>query len=261
MNEPTGEDAVVFRDYATFYDSLYADKDYESECAFLVAVFEAHGLGGSASVLDLGSGTGGHDIPLAGRGYAVTGVDRSSEMAGIAAQKAAAAHVPVDFVVGDVRDVSLGRTFDAVISMFAVMSYQLTNDDLLAAFKTARTHLKPGGLFVFDGWFGPAVLVDQPKVARKTVETSEGDVIERVARPTLDPVAQTVSVDYEVSRRRGELVEHTHEVHAMRFLFARELELLLGLAGLELESLGPFMDLSRAPTVDDWNFSAVATAV
>lgn len=256
------ETAEVFGRYAGFYDALYADKDYEAECDFLESVFAENGVGPGSSILDLGSGTGGHAIPLARRGFEVVGVDRSAEMAGRASAKALDAGVCVDFVVGDVRDEALGRTFDAVVSMFAVVGYQIANDDLSRMFGNVRRHLEPGGLFVFDGWFGPAVLVERPEVKIKTVVDPAGDVITRVARPTLDVVAQTVEVAYEVTRESGgEVVEVTSESHKMRFLFAQEMALLLQSAGLELVALGPFMDLSRPPGVTDWNFSAVARGV
>jgi len=257
-----GSGEALFGRYADFYDALYADKNYAAECDFLEHVFAEHGLGPGASVLDLGSGTGGHDIPLSLRGYAVLGVDRSVEMVEHALEKAAAAGADVDFQVGDVRSVTLGRTFDAVVSMFAVVGYQLTNHDLARMFATARKHLEPGGLFVFDGWFGPAVLMEQPEVKTKTVTDASGDSITRVARPTLDLVAQTVEVAYTVTRESsGHVVEATSEAHIMRFLFAQEISLFLELAGLELLVLGPFMDVSRPPTARDWNFSAVAKAV
>jgi len=252
----------VFGRYADFYDALYADKDYEAECDFLVRVFADNGVGAGASILDLGSGTGGHAIPLARRGFEVVGVDRSARMVGRANDKAGEAHVAVDFVVGDVRDTSLGRTFDGVVSMFAVVGYQLSNDDLSHMFGNARRHLEAGGLFVFDGWFGPAVLVEQPEMKTKTVVDASGNVITRVARPRLDVVAQTVEVAYRVTKRSGgKVAEETSESHTMRFLFAQELALFLQLAGFELVALGPFMDLSRPPGVADWNFSAVAKAV
>jgi len=176
-----------------------------------------------------------------------------------ACEKAASAGVDASFTVGDVRTVDLGRTFDAVISMFAVVSYQLTNADLLAMFATARRHVKPDGLFVFDGWFGPAVLVEQPEVKTKTVLVPNGDSITRVATPHLDVVAQTVEVVYDVTRTSGgEVVEHTVESHPVRYLFAREIELLLDVAGFDMVALGPFMELERALTAHDWNFSVVA---
>lgn len=255
--------AEVFGEYSAFYDALYADKDYEGEVDFVEHVFERYGVPAGASVLDLGSGTGSHAIPLALRGHRVAGVDRAPGMVEQARAKAAAAGADVRFEVGDVRDAVLGATFDAVISMFAVMSYQLTNDDLRAAFETARRHLEAGGLFVFDAWFGPAVLVQQPTVTEKTLVTSDGDTITRVARPTLDVVSQTVDVAYEVSRRNpdGTVVERTEETHRVRFLFAQEIELLARISGFELVALGPFMDLDRTLAADDWNVSAVLRAV
>src|ERR1051325_10396521 len=73
----------------------------------------------------------------------------------------------VRFVKGDARNVRLGRRFGAVISLFHVMSYQTTNEDLSASFITAREHLERGGIFLFDCWYGPGVLTDRPSVTVK----------------------------------------------------------------------------------------------
>jgi SAM-dependent methyltransferase len=249
----------VFGAYADFYDALYADKDYESEVSFLVDVFSEYGVALGSSVLDLGCGTGGHATPLARRGYAVTGVDRSPEMVEQAVEKAHAESLEVEFTVGDVRSHRLGRDFDAVISMFAVLSYQLTNEDLAATFETVAAHLEQGGLFVFDVWFGPAVLSERPEQRSKTVRTADGDTIVRRATPTLDVVSQTVRVDYEIERSRGgQVVDTARESHTVRFLFVQEIRQLLDAGGFELLALGPFMDLTREPEASDWYVSVVA---
>lgn len=249
----------VFGAYAGFYDALYADKDYESEVRFIVDVLTEHGVPAGASILDLGCGTGGHAIPLARRGYEVTGIDLSPEMVDQAAEKARAHSLDVEFTVGDVRSLRLGRTFDAVVSMFAVLSYQLTNEDLAAAFETVAAHLEPGGLFVFDVWFGPAVLSERPEQRSKSVRTVEGDTIVRRAMPSLDVVSQTVRVDYEIERSRGgQVVDTARESHTVRFLFVQEIRQLLDAAGFELLALGPFMDLTREPDASDWYVSVVA---
>lgn len=258
----TDDERTVFGEYAAFYDTLYADKDYEAECDFLEAVFTEHAAGRVAKVLDLGCGTGGHAIPLVERGYEVTGIDRSPEMVRTAYDKAERAGVAAEFVVGDVRDYDLGSVFDAVVSMFAVVSYQLTDEDIAAMFASARAHLRPGGLFVFDGWFGPAVQDQRPQVSEKVVETPEGDQVTRRAVPTLDEDARTVEVAYLVElRREGALIEATREAHKVRYLFADEIRILSEAAGFELVALGPFGDLSRTPDIRDWNFSAVARAI
>jgi SAM-dependent methyltransferase len=252
----------VFRDYAEFYDSLYADKDYVVEVRSLERIFSEHGVDHGASVLDLGCGTGGHVIPLAQAGYRVTGVDRSPEMISIAREKAEIAGVDPALLVGDVRDISLDATFDAVISMFAVVGYQLTNHDLAAMFSVARRHLGVGGVFTFDAWFGPAVLAQKPEVKRKEVALDDGGTLVRVATPTLDVVAQTVRVDYHLVRdRRQGAVEEVEESHTMRFLFAQETAYMLEIAGFEVASLTPFGREGAKPTENDWNVSWVARAI
>ena len=252
-------DQAVFGAYAGFYDALYADKDYAAECDFLEEVFASQGIGTGASVLDLGCGTGGHVVPLSVRGYAMTGVDLSAAMIDQAAAKVAESGVGADLAVGDIRTLELGRTYDAVISMFAVVSYQLTDADAAAVFATARRHLTAGGVFVFDVWHGPAVLAQRPEVKTKTVATSGGDTITRVARPTLDETARTVEVAYDVTRTSGGVVvERTAEAHTVRYFFADELRRLLDEAGFGDVTIGPFGELGREPTEEDWNISVVA---
>ena len=71
---------VFGKTYASAYDAMYAEKDYEGEVDLLEAAFERFGSR-VESVLDLGCGTGNHLAPLARRGYEVAGVDRSADIA------------------------------------------------------------------------------------------------------------------------------------------------------------------------------------
>ncbi len=73
--------------YAETYDALYGDKDTAAECNLIERLFATRD-GGVETVLELGCGTGNHAIPLAARGYWVTGVDRSGDMIAAAAAKA-----------------------------------------------------------------------------------------------------------------------------------------------------------------------------
>src|SRR5262249_50342723 len=150
--------------YAASYDVLYRDKDYLAECALLGRVFQKYGEGSIKSILDLGCGTGNHSIPLAQQGYEVVGVDRSADMIALARNKATQGRIEksVLFHQGDLRSTDLGRRFDAVLMMFAVLGYQRENADVLAALATAHRHLRKGGLLVFDIWYGPAVLHERP---------------------------------------------------------------------------------------------------
>src|SRR5437016_9234863 len=131
--------------YARAYDVLYQDKDYEHECDLFEECFSRFGDGPIRTVLDLGCGTGGHAIPLARRGYEVVGVDRSCDMLDQARGKAKDAGLAVTFREGDARTVDIGRNFEVVVVMFAVIGYQLTNADVRALLATVRRHLHPGG--------------------------------------------------------------------------------------------------------------------
>lgn len=56
------------------------------------------------------------------------------------------------------------KKYDAVMSLFHVVSYLNSDRDLALAFETAAEHLHPGGLFLFDFWYGPAVLSQKPEI-------------------------------------------------------------------------------------------------
>ncbi len=240
----------VFGNYSRYYDLLYRDKDYGGEAAYIHSLIERQ-RPGARSVLDLGCGTGRHASLLAERGYDVTGVDRSPEMLAEARAREVRAGRS-EFVEGDLRSVRLGRQFDVVVSLFHVMSYQTTNADLAAAFATLRAHLAPGGLFIFDCWYGPAVLNLRPAVRVLRLE-DEATAVTRLAEPVLHPNANVVDVNYQVfvKDKRTSAVSELREKHSMRYLFAPEVDFLLAAAGLEPQKLEAFM-ADGGPGLDTW---------
>jgi len=242
----------VFGAYSQYYDLLYKDKDYAGEAKYIRSLIEQH-RAGARSALDLGCGTGRHALLLAESGYRMTGVDRSLDMlaaanarlrsadAASAARLASSGAAP-EFHPGDVRSLRLGRRFDVVVSLFHVMSYQTSNADLKDAFQTAREHLEPDGVFIFDCWYGPAVLSDRPTARTRHLE-SDAIRVTRRAEPVSHPNRDVVDVNYHVSitDKRSGAVQELRETHAMRYLFAPEVELLLEQAGLKLKDSVAFM--------------------
>jgi SAM-dependent methyltransferase len=112
-------------------------------------------------------------------------------------EKMTPGHGQLTFSPGDIRDIRLNKSFDAVIALFHVISYQTTNEDVTAAFETAGHHLKPGGIFIFDVWYGPAVLTEHPEVRIKRM-ADEKTEITRLAEPVLHPNENRVDVHYHV---------------------------------------------------------------
>lgn len=248
--------------YSSLYDSLYRDKNYSKEVNFIEKVFQKHFKKGNVScVLDLGCGTGSHDLILSQRGYHVTGVDRSLEMISLAQKKTIGMKNSVRYIHSDITSLHLKKKYDAVISMFAVMGYQTDNESLKCACDTARRHLKPGGIFLFDCWNGVAVLQDPPHEKMKEVNTSgqTGNRVIRYTRPVLHGFDHMVEINFQVFViKEGRIIRETRESHFMRFFFPKEIRYYLESAGFSEVYIYPFLEMEKPLISSDWNMMVVA---
>jgi SAM-dependent methyltransferase len=217
----------VFDGYSHYYDLLYKDKNYAAEVEYVVLNIIKY-LPHAKQILELGCGTGAHAEHLARLGFEVVGVDMSETMLAHAEERKS--NLPVEigsrltFIRGDARSVRTGQVFDAVISLFHVMSYQTTNADLEAVFTTAATHLTRGGVFLYDYWYGPAVLTQKPEVRIKRLEDDMIKVT-RIAEPVMHVNENLVDVNYSVfieEKSTGKMTQ-LNEIHRMRYMFLPEL--------------------------------------
>jgi SAM-dependent methyltransferase len=249
-------------EYASAYDLLYKDKNYGLESAFVHSLVQRH-MPVARSLLDLGAGTGRHDVEFCRLGYEVSGVERSVEMLQTARGSAAAMRrVSPDltlptFSQGDIRSVRLGRTFDLATSLFHVMGYLGSNEDLRAGFETAKQHVRQGGLFIFDFWYGPAVLTERPAVRVKRLEDGSIDVT-RIAEPVLKTAENMVEVHYEmfVRRKADNHLQLIRERHDMRYFSLPEIRWIAEQAGWQLLEFGEWMT-GAEPTENSWSVYCV----
>lgn len=142
-----------------FYDDL-ADtyhRMYEDWWGFAVhygqaiaTYLAAEGIAPPAEVLDVTCGIGTQALPLAAKGYRVTGSDLSERAVERARREAASRDLDVQFITSDMRQVSeqLVGTFDAVISGANSLTHLLTDDDLMLDLAQIRSCLRPGGVFL-----------------------------------------------------------------------------------------------------------------
>ncbi|SKB93609.1 class I SAM-dependent methyltransferase [Daejeonella lutea] len=244
----------VFNAYARYYDLLYKDKDYTAESKYIHSIIDEFSPQ-AAAVLELGSGTGAHAEHLARLGFSVHGIDLSPNMVERANTRKEGLSRDVSdrlsFETGDVRNYNTEVKYDVVISLFHVMSYQTSNEDLRATFETAAKHLKPGGIFIFDYWFGPAVLTQKPEVKIRRINDEKIDVL-RIAEPVLNPLSNSVEVNFTVmitEKHEGAKTDVVEESHLMRYFFLPELE-LISTRFKVLETRAWMSD--DLPTADDW---------
>lgn len=244
---------TAFDLYSAYYDLLYQDKDYAAEADYIAALIRAHHPAAN-SLLDIGCGTGRHAALLKAHGLEVCGVDLSDTML----EKARQNYPGIPFHAGDARRVRLGRTFDVVSSLFHVASYQTGNQDFESYIATAKAHLNPGGLFVFDFWYGPGVLSDPPQVRVKRMQNDQIKVT-RIAEPRLDSLTNIVDVHFQVqieNRQSGEHRELT-ENHPMRYFFMPEVRYFLERGGMTLEDAVGWMG-TAPPGPASWYVCAIA---
>jgi len=124
-----------------------------------------------------------------------------------------------------------------------------------------RKHLKKGGLFITDFWYGPAVLHIKP--SDKIKVRGEGDMmIIRGVEPELDIFNHIQKSHYLFIVFNGNTVINTfEETHVLRFFFPQEITWFLEQAGFKIISFTEFMNLDSPPTEDTWNAMIVAEAV
>lgn len=250
----------VFQRYGAYYDLLYRDKDYAAETAYVAQLLRSNAPA-VKTLLEFGSGTGRHGRLLAREGFDILGIERSDTMVRLAQQ---ADDLGLDSAdgrfasqVGDIRTVHAGRAFDAVISLFHVISYLTGNGDLLQTFANAARHLHPGGLFVFDVWHGPAVLHERPAVRLKRAEDAQTRLT-RIAEPEINVTTGVVTVRYTMFAEPKTGVAHVTfgEEHHMRYLFPTEIDLLARASGFEVVASEEFLT-GKPATESTWGVAYV----
>ena len=235
----------VYGRFARYYDLIYHGiVDYEGDVDFLEKLFRRF-RARPKTILDLGCGTGNHALPMARRGYRVTGVDRSREMLALARKKAATLRTPPRFVQADMRSFDLGRTFDAAVCLFGAFGYVFPERDALRSLRSVHAHLKLGGLYVFEFWQGsaarPAPFETWLDVRRKNVQIIRLDV------SRYDPRTRRLPVEFRfIVLERRRLIDRFAEVHTIQTYSIPGIRDLLRRGGFDL--IGAFAGTNAKKT-------------
>jgi len=241
------------KNYAQYYNMLYENKNYSKESDYIEKLIKKFNPK-TNSILELGCGTGKH-AQILSKKFNIVGIDQSDEMISIAEKNK---NENLTFMTSNIKDLNLDRKFDAVISLFHVMSYQTSNEELSAAFNTASKHLNKGGIFIFDFWYGPAVLNDKPSVRIKKIQNNEIEVI-RLTQPELLVNDNIVDVNFEiiVKKKKTNVCTNFTELHKMRYLFLPEIDYLFSSANLASVKYLQWMETNKEPNLNSWYVVAI----
>lgn len=242
--------------YSHYYDLIYHEKDYKKEAVQINKRIHQYQKN-AKTILNIGCGTGNHDIQLARKDYQVTGIDSSTYMLKVANKKKAKEEIgSIQFMHKDICHDSFNEEFDVALSLFHVISYIITDNDLKSAFSNVYKSIRKGGLFIFDFWYAPGILANLPEHRMKLIE--DGDVfIERHSYPEIDLKTNTVEVKFVlgIKNSKAEEVEMSSEIHRVRFYSIEEITSMLSAVGFEILGFGsdyemrPFKKEDRYATV------------
>lgn len=175
-------------------------------------------------VLDLPCGWGRHSIALARAGFRVTGLDQSETLLARGRKRAQAAHVEVDFVRGDMREIDWRERFDAVLSLYSSLGYFLSDEEDLRVLRGAAAALRAEGTFVLETMHRDHIVGDY--ASRDWWETDDGMTV--WVEREFDAI-DGVSREWTRWTKGKEAGEKYHE---LRIRTATEWNVLLRRAGL-----------------------------
>jgi SAM-dependent methyltransferase len=190
-------------------------------------------------IIEWGAGTGRLAVPLAEAGFDVTAVELSGWMVERGREKSEV----VAWVHADMRRAELGRQYALAVCAFNSFLCLLSVDDALAFLRNAREHLEPGGMLGIEvSAFSPEELVDPPGGPGPqhdfTRELQDGR-LDRFSVSRYDVASQLLAMRlyYELYGASGALEERRAHDLTIRVTWRDELELMLRLAGFEVEAV------------------------
>ena len=238
--------------YSQYYDLLYRDKNYIAEVNYIIKLIKEN-MNQSKTLLDMGCGTGKHAELLSDNGYIVHGIDISEDMLKIAKNRSKNKEDKLLFSNSNIQDLNLNKKFDVVVSLFHVMNYQNSDNELIKAFKVAKEHLKNDGIFIFDFWYGPAVLADLP-VKRINRFENEKIKVTRIAEPVIYTDKNLVDVNYDIFIKElgSKKIVEKEELHKIRYFFDSELDIICKKVGFVIKKKFEWMS-DKNPDLNSWN--------
>jgi len=219
--------------FARYYDVIYQRYEYDQECDFLINMFHRYYEGKVERILDLGCGTGSHDIVLAKKGFKVVGIDSSNTMIELAREKARSSGLKIEFLVQDMREMQLPKDFDCAICMFGGFGYLFSDEDLKSLFKGLRKVLKPNGLFLFEFWNVDGL---KPTPYRSwDKQEKDGIRVYRLSKSDYNADEGVLDIRFAlVVLEQDRLIDEFEELHRIRIYSLNEMKKILRDEGFDV---------------------------
>ncbi len=200
-------------------------KEVARECDFILGQL---GLPRGSTILDVGCGLGLHAIELTRRGYLVVGLDLSLPMLSRAGDEAQDEGLRINFLHGDMRQMTFEGQFDAVLCWGTTFGY-FDDDGNKEVVQRLLEALKPGGLLLLDIVNRDHVLREQPNLI-----WFEGDGCVCMEESRFDYLRSRLHVKRTVILDDGRQRENTY---SLRLYAPHEIGQLLHQKGFRVTSI------------------------
>jgi hypothetical protein len=231
---------LLYSELVPWYRLIDPPDDHRDEAASYQAALERAATPTPETLLELGAGAGHNAVHLKHR-FRCTLTDLSPEMQALSREL----NPECEHLLGDMRTLRLGRTFDAVLVHDAVV-YMTTEHDLLAAARTAFEHTRPGGAAVF----APDCFKDTFRETTTIIGHPDDDAGPRALRGLEwswdpDPTDDTYAVEYVLILRDGDSVRAVHDRHTEGLFTIATWQRILSSAGYDVDTFARPLDDSR----------------
>jgi SAM-dependent methyltransferase len=219
----------LYSTITSWYDLVDPVEDHLEEAESYERALLSAIDGPATTLLELGAGAGNNAFYMKRR-FRCTLADLSPQMLALSR----AQNPDCEHVLGDMRDLRLGRTFDAVFVHDAV-GYMTTSEDLLAVARTAFEHTRPGGAALF----APDYVREAFHEASNLIEGQNGARALRGIEWCWDPNPHdtTYAVEYMFLLRDGDQLTSIHDRHLEGLFSERDWHSVLAAAGFEVKTI------------------------
>jgi len=229
---------ATYETFAAVYDAVMDDSLYDLWTDFSLRHLPK--TKDKKKLLELACGTGIQSVRFSQAGFDVTGLDLSADMLKIAEKRAASAKQKIDFIEGNMLNLSQAGKYDFVTCYSDSICYMQDEVEVGDVFKEVYNALNEDGVFIFD--------------VHSTYQTDEvmlWDTYEDAA-----PHSIVHELTFFVQEEDGSFSRHD-EVHEERTYEVLTYDILLEQAGFKSFKLyADFDDKEPTETSARWFFVA-----
>ncbi|MFB1081610.1 class I SAM-dependent methyltransferase [Jeotgalibacillus sp. JSM ZJ347] len=206
----------------------------------------------SGTIIDLACGTGRVTIPLAEKGFQVTGIDVHNGMLKKAQQKSSSAGVEVGWLKQDCMNLNLEMKSPLIFTVGNSFQHFLTNEAQDGLLSSVNRHLEDDGIFIFGTRFPGVEELLQPTTEEYWRTYRDGEY--KVDVSTISHYDGLEQIQHYTTIRKykdghGEIVDEKRTNISLRYVFPKEMERLLTSHGFEIVEI--YADWKETPVTNE----------